>query len=54
MEIKEAVMILRRHNEWRRYQGPIGEGPEMEDPKEFGIAIDIVCDYIENKSLRKE
>lgn len=47
MKAQEAVMILRKHNEWRRYDGPIGEGPQMTDPKILGEAIDTVCDTLE-------
>ena len=34
---------MRQHNEWRRYDGPIGEGPKMAEPTQLGIAIDTVC-----------
>lgn len=47
MTIEEAAAILRKHNEWRRYDGPIGEGPQMTDPKILGEAIDTVCDTLE-------
>lgn len=47
MKAQEAVMILRKHNEWRRYDGQIGEGPQMTDPKILGEAIDTVCDFLE-------
>ena len=47
MTIEEAVAILRKHNEWRRYGGPIGEGPQMTGPKILGEAIDTVCDTLE-------
>lgn len=47
MKAQEAVMILRKHNEWRRYDGPIEEGPQMTDPKILGEAIDTVCDTLE-------
>lgn len=42
MTIKEATDILRRHNLWRRYVGPIGEGPDSVHPIELGIAIDTL------------
>lgn len=52
MTIKEATDILRRHNLWRRYDGPIGEGPEMPNPKAVGDAIDtIVGGLAELKSV---
>lgn len=48
MTIEEAVEILRAHNEWRRYDGLTLDGPEMQDPKLIGIAIDTVCDHFRN------
>lgn len=48
MNIQEAVKILRKHNEWRRYEGPIGQGPEMVNQTELGIAIDTVCDEMDD------
>ena len=47
MELKQAVKTLRRFNAWRRYDGPVGEGPNMPDPKDIGQAIDTVCGIIE-------
>lgn len=46
MTLKEAISILSTHNQWRRYDGPIGEGPEMTEPKILGEAIDTVCDNV--------
>ena len=43
MTHQEALEILRAHQEWRRYDGPIGKGPEMQDPKLLGEAIDVAC-----------
>lgn len=45
MELSKAIQILRNHNVWRRYGGPIGKGPKMVDPVELGQAIDTVCDH---------
>lgn len=42
MTLHEAVAILRRHNEWRR-----GADGEMVEARHIGLAIDIVCDHIE-------
>ena len=53
MTPQEATKILRHHNEWRRYDGPIGQGPEMTSPKNLGEAIDTVCEAIE-KGLTPE
>lgn len=42
MILTEAIEILRQHNKWRRYNGPIGEGPEATEPKVLGDAIDCI------------
>lgn len=42
MEIRDAVKLLRLHNRWRR-----GDEIDMASPREIGIAIDTVCDYVE-------
>jgi len=47
MNKKEATEILRHHNEWRRYDGEVGKGPEMTDPKKLGEAIDMVVSAME-------
>ena len=44
MRIDEAIEILRAHNIWRRYDGPIGEGPKSTDPSILGDAIDTVAE----------
>jgi len=54
MTRQEAISILRQHNAWRRYDGPIGEGPEMVDPKALGEAIDVVCDAMEKELTWQE
>jgi hypothetical protein len=38
MTAAEAIEILRKHNTWRR-----GESVPFCDPKELGIAIDVLC-----------
>ena len=43
MEINEAVKILRHTNLWRRDNDGIYEPP---NPKELGIAIDVVVEYL--------
>jgi hypothetical protein len=48
MTPREAAAILRQHNEWRRYDGPIGTWPEMLTPKLIGEAMDIAAKYIED------
>ena len=44
MDIKQAIGILETHNRWRR-----GEDLEpMLKPRDIGIAIDIVVEYVKN------
>lgn len=45
MEINEAIEVLRKHNEWRRYDGEIDKSPEMTDPVTLGKAIDTVVKH---------
>jgi len=45
MEIKEAIELLKRHNDWRRYDGDIDKTPEMLSPKKIGVAIDTFIDF---------
>lgn len=48
MTIDEAVKVLREHNEWRRYDGDL-PGPNLISPKTIGVAIDVVCEYVERR-----
>jgi len=48
MELKQAITILKLHNEWRRYNG-FSITSNMQNPKEIGIAIDTVVKHFENK-----
>ena len=48
MDVREAREFLIKANRWRRYKGPIGKGPEMPDPKAFGIAIDTAIEYMQH------
>lgn len=48
MEIKEAIQVLKNHNEWRRFDDYNSKIPKMTDPKKLGIAIDIVVSKFEN------
>lgn len=48
MRIEDAIKVLGDHNKWRRYDGPIGEGPKATDPKVLGEAIDTVVDAFKN------
>lgn len=47
MTKEEAVATLRGYNDWRRYDGPVGEGPTQPEPLAIGEAIDTVCDALE-------
>ena len=53
MKIKQAIQILKDHNEWRRFDGvsdlPIESYPSMSAPRDLGIAIDIVVSHFESK-----
>lgn len=47
MDIKQAIGILETHNRWRR-----GEDVEpMINPRELGIAIDLIVEYIKNNGI---
>ena len=54
MNLQEAIEILRQYNVWRRYDGPIGEGPEMLDPKTIGDAIDVVCNTMKDEKVQNQ
>jgi len=43
MTTKQAIKILRHHNQWRR-RAEIRQG----EPAAIGDAIDVVCDTLEN------
>ena len=52
MKIKQAIQILKDHNEWRRFNSidlPKTSDPKMAQPRELGIAIDIVVSHFESK-----
>lgn len=48
MTPREAAAILRQHNEWRRFDGPITRLPKQLPPKLIGEAMDIAAKYIED------
>ena len=54
MKLKEAIQILKEHNEWRRFQGannmPTESYPSMAHPRELGIAIDTVVWHFKTKN----
>ena len=45
MKLKEAAEILEKHNKWRR-DNDVPSKYEMANPKEIGIAIDTVVEFI--------
>jgi hypothetical protein len=52
MKIKQAIQILKDHNEWRRFNSidlPKTSDPKMAHPRELGIAIDTVVKHFESK-----
>lgn len=51
MNREQALDILCAFQEWRRYDGPIGEGPIMPCPKEIWQALDIAIDIMQGKEL---
>ena len=46
MKIKEAIHILKRHNDWRRGNGDIDM--EQVNPTLIGEAIDVVIEFTES------
>ncbi len=53
MKEKEAIEVLVKFNEWRRFDGEINDSPNMPDPKIIGIAIDTVLSEYK-KDLKTE
>jgi hypothetical protein len=48
MNLKTAITILKCHNKWRR-----GESDKIENPKNIGIAIDVVIsEFEENNKIQ--
>ena len=43
-ELKKACELLRYYQKWRR-----GGNGEMPHPREVGIALDLVLDWVEKK-----
>jgi len=54
MKLKEAIQILKDHNEWRRFNS-VGlsrkSDPKMAQPRELGIAIHTVVKYYETQNI---
>jgi len=54
MKLKEAIQILKDHNEWRRFNSidlPKTSDPSMAHPRELGIAIDTVVQHFETQKI---
>lgn len=49
MNLADAIKILRLHQKWRIFDGEIEDSPEMQNPKQIGIALELVLDELENK-----
>ena len=45
MKLKQAVQILKDHNAWRRDNTSLIPQP-MINPKELGIAIEVIVDHL--------
>ena len=52
MTLTEARKTLESFQAWRRYDGPIGEGPKQPDPKTIGEALDIAIRLLPIESPR--
>ena len=48
MTTQEALDFVKSYNLWRRGD----EDLDQPDPKEIGIALDVLCDSVEQKALR--
>lgn len=51
MTREQATEILVVFNEWRRYDGPFGEGPIMPCPREIGQALDMAIAILQSKEI---
>ncbi len=50
MNAQEAISVMRKYNEWRRSPAhlPDDAAPTIVDPREIGIAIDVLCDQAQS------
>ena len=46
MSVKDVIEALRVYNEWRRYDGPLNEGPQMPEPTTIGKTIEAACEML--------
>ena len=49
MELKQAVQILKDHNEWRRDNKSVIPIPRTSSSKELKKAIDVIVDHLIDK-----
>ena len=47
MDRKTALEVLKDYQQWRRYDGPIEDSPDMQDPAIIGKAIDVAIHELE-------
>lgn len=47
MDRKTALEVLKDYQYWRRYDGPITDSPQMQDPAIIGKAIDVAIHELE-------
>ena len=53
MSREQAIKVLEEYQEWRRYDGPIGEGPEMPSPSTIGEAIDFAIKILKENDKER-
>lgn len=53
MGLIEAVELLKRYNEWRRWSGDMDDPkrPKLPCVKEIGIAIDTLTGFVEQMAV---
>ena len=55
MKLSEALIILEQYNNWRRDNSiPLPNKYEMPDPKQIGMAIDVILEYHKNETNKKK
>jgi len=47
MDRKTALEVLKDYQYWRRYNGPITDSPQMQDPAIIGQALDVAIHELE-------
>ena len=50
MDRKTALEVLKDYQQWRRYNGPITDSPQMPDPKIIGEAIDVAIEALQESN----